>query len=380
MRCLALVTDAFGGNGGIAQYNRDFLTALAASDTIEEIIVLPRVSEPSTSELPIRITQLDPRPARLAYSAAALRLTRHREQFDLVFCGHILLSPLGALVARLAKAKLWLQVHGIDAWEKPTQWNRWGVERADLITSVSRYTRDRMLGWALVEPWKIRVLPNTVSPAFSPGSAPETLRTRYGLGRRRVLLTVSRLASNERYKGHDQVIAALPTLIRAIPDLCYLIGGDGDDVDRLKQLVLEAGVSGHVIFAGRIAPDELIEHYRMATAFIMPSTKEGFGIVFLEAAACGTPVIGGRRDGSLDALRDGKLGQPIDPDDRSALIEAVVRAFTSTRKHDPSVVAVFSRQNFDRHVAELVRDLAERGRFREHRSVHQFGASDLWRV
>lgn len=362
MRCLALVTDAFGGTGGIAQYNRDFLTALAAVDEVAEIVVLPRKAQPLTVMLPSKLTQLEPRPARRAFSMAALGMARRTPRFDVVFCGHILMAPLGALLARQMGAKLWLQVHGVDAWDQPSRLNRWGTESADLITSVSRYTRDRMLGsWARVGPWQIRVLPNTVGTAFTPGVAPLELKSRYGLGERRVLLTISRLSRNDRYKGQSRVIAVMPALLRAIPDLVYLIGGDGDDVPFLKQLAIDAGVADSVVFAGVIPANEIVGHYRLATAFIMPSTKEGFGIVFLEAASCGIAVIGGNVDGSWDALREGLLGSAINPDDQGQIVDAVINCFTNGRVPDAALVEAFSIENFQHHVADLARGLMGKG-------------------
>ena len=104
-----------------------------------------------------------------------------------------------------------------------------GCRARRFITSVSRYTRDRMLGaWARIEPWRLRVLPNTFGSAFTSGPALEVLKARYGLGDRCVLLSISRLSRNDYYKGHDRVIEAMPDILQAISDLVYLIGGDGE--------------------------------------------------------------------------------------------------------------------------------------------------------
>ena len=229
---------------------------------------------------------------------------------------------------------------------------------ADLITCVSRFTRDQLLDRLDLEPWRVRVLPNTVREEFTPGPAPAALRERYRLGQRRVLLTVSRIGTADRYKGHDRVIAALPALLRAGADVAYLIVGSGDDAPRLAQVAAETGVSDRVILAGAAPAEELADHYRLADVFVMPSTKEGFGIVFLEAAACGIPVVGGNRDGSWDALREGRLGRAIDPDDEGQLVTAVLDALAQGKGRDTAPVDVFRRPRFTAHVADLARELS----------------------
>lgn len=358
MRCIALLPDAFGGKGGIAQYNRDFLLALAKSGQFQGIAVLPRHCTDRDADAPAGIIQMAAVPGRVRYCLAALQLCLANRP-DVIFCGHILMSPLCALLAQLTHAKLWLQVHGIDAWRRPGRVVRWGAERSDLITSVSRFTRDQMLrNWARIEPWRVRVLPNTVREEFLPGPAPEELRRRYSIGDRRVLLTVSRISRNDAYKGHDRVIQAVKTVLKRVPDLVYLIVGEGDDVKRLKKLACDNGVEQHVIFAGHVADHEMIDHFRLATAFVMPSTKEGFGIVFLEAARCGIPVIGGNKDGTLDALRNGLIGSTVDPDDIQSLSAALESSFSDPQFPSRTAVDVFSRPNFDRHVAALSGSLA----------------------
>ena len=139
-------------------------------------------------------------------------------------------------------------------------------------------------------------------------------------------MTVSRLASSERYKGNDRVIRALPQVLLKHPETIYVIVGDGDDRPRLEALAAEVGVTEKVRFVGQVKPEELPDHFRLADVFVMPSTGEGFGIVFLEAMATGIPVIGGNRDGSLDPLADGVLGRAVDPDNGEELTSAICTA------------------------------------------------------
>jgi glycosyltransferase involved in cell wall biosynthesis len=274
---------------------------------------------------------------------------------SVIFCGHILMVPLAAALSRFTGAFLWLQVHGDDAWPAPLWHVRWGAERSDLVTSVSRYTRDRMIAdWWKGDPARIRVLPNTVHDEFQPGPKPKELIARHGLAGKKVLLTVSRIAVTDHYKGHDRVIAALPAILQHHPEAVYVIAGDGDGAPRLNALVGKLGLTEHVRFVGRVPAGELVDHYRLADVFIMPSTREGFGIVFLEAASCGLHVIGGKSDGSWDALREGHIGDAIDSLRQQEIIASVCRALEAPNQPDPKRASVFSTANFRSHVAGLV--------------------------
>lgn len=311
---LALVSDAFGGRGGIAQYNRDFLTAVAGAPAISAIDILPR-NTADRFTLPPKVRQAEPGTSRAAFIMRAFRMALDKKP-GLVFCGHINLAPLAGAVARLCGAKLVVQTHGIDAWDRPRDMHRKAVEAADLVLCVSRYTRARLLSWAAMAPERVVVVPNTVGEAFTPGDASQ-LRRKWKLDGKRVLLTVARTEARERYKGHERVIAALPALPR---DIVYVVLGDGNDLERIKDVAYKAGVGERVYFKHGVNRETLIAAYRMADLYVMPSTGEGFGIAFLEAMASGTPALGMAVAGATDALCDGALGIAASEDDFAAVL------------------------------------------------------------
>jgi phosphatidylinositol alpha-1,6-mannosyltransferase len=337
---LALVTDAYRGRGGIAQYNRDFFEALAEAGLLS-ITVLPRQA-PDSSGMPETIEQLQARPGRIAYSVAALRTALFRT-VDVVFCGHLFIAPLAALIARLKGAKLIIQAHGIEAWPRPSRIQRMATERADLVLCVSRYTRAAVLSWAAIAPERVLVVPNTVREVFTPADG-SAQRAALGVEGKRVLLTVGRMDSRECYKGHDRVIAAIPDLVAKGHDICYIVVGEGDDRARLEVLAGNAGVSDRVRFLGAVGLQSLIEIYRAADLFVMPSTGEGFGVAFLEAMASGTPALGLGVAGARDALADGQLGTLVAEDD---LQDAIARLLTAP-KPDSSALAAAARTRFGR--------------------------------
>ena len=165
---LALVTDAFGGYGGIAQYNRDFLNALAESGAASSITVLPRHA-PQRVIARAPINQKPGRPGKFTYSAIAL-VTAFCQRTDVVFCGHLYMAPLARLIARLKGANLVVQMHGIEAWPRPSRLRRAATESADLVFCVSRYTRACVVGWAAIPPERVVVVLGTVSGRFTPAT------------------------------------------------------------------------------------------------------------------------------------------------------------------------------------------------------------------
>ena len=329
LRVLALVTDAFGGTGGIAQYNRNFLSSLASCDGVGEVIALPREGEARQDDLAPGLKQLSPASGRVAYSLAALRAAQLYRPVNVVFCGHLFMAPLAAAVARLFGARLWIQVYGIEAWQELSGLHRRALNMANLVTSVSRYTRHRLLAWTEIDPARVKVLPGTFDPAFTPGPKPDYLLDRHTAHGKHVLMTVSRLAASERYKGHDRVIGTLPRVLADQPETIYLVVGEGTDRPRLEALAEEYGVREMVRFAGSVPAEELPDYMRLADVLVMPSTGEGFGIVFLEAMASGVDVIGGNQDGSLDPLADGVFGRTVDPENNEELTSAIWAALRS---------------------------------------------------
>jgi phosphatidylinositol alpha-1,6-mannosyltransferase len=203
-----------------------------------------------------------------------------------------------------------------------------------------------VLGWAAIAPERVLVIPNTVAEAFTPGES-LSFRAASSLEGKRVLLTVGRMDSRERYKGHDRVIAAIPELVAEGCDVAYVVIGDGDDRARLERLAREAGVSERVYFLGAVGPQHIVEAYRMADLFVMPSTGEGFGIAFLEAMASGTPALGLGVAGARDALTDSELGMAVTESEfLSTLMRALERPKPNGHAPAAAVQARFGRKRF----------------------------------
>jgi glycosyltransferase involved in cell wall biosynthesis len=259
--------------------------------------------------------------------ASQILLAAIAERPDLIICGHINFSPLAAKIFNLLKIPYWVIVYGIDAWNIEDNSKISGLKLAQKIVSIGEYTRDRIVNEQNISPELIPLLPVTFDASkFTVKPKPKYLLDRYKLAPDQpVILTVTRLASGDRYKGYDQIIQALPAIRRQIPNIYYLLVGKGNDRDRIDAIVEEMGVKDCVIFAGFVPDDELADYYNLCDLFAMPSKGEGFGIVYLEALACGKPTIGGNQDGAIDALCNGELGVLVNPDSIEEIGETIVQ-------------------------------------------------------
>jgi glycosyltransferase involved in cell wall biosynthesis len=178
-----------------------------------------------------------------------------------------------------------------------------------------------------------------------------------------VILTVCRLAAAERYKGYDQIIKALPKILTALPNAHYVLAGSGPDRQRVEKMIHDANLQSNVTLAGYVPDAELADYYKLCDVFAMPSKAEGFGIVYLEALACGKPVLAGNRDGSRDALADGELGLLVDADDSHEIAGEIIRVLRREHTHPNifqaqrlrrRVIELYGTERFQRRVAERV--------------------------
>lgn len=355
MQIWVLLTDGFGGHGGIALYNRQLLGALCGHPTVQKVIAFPRITPDFTEALP---ASLDYRtgsggPA-IHYILTLIKAARTEERPELLICSHLNLWPIANVMASILRIPTVLVLYGVEAWSKPGFLRAANLGRASRILSISQITKDRFLTWAPVESSKVELHPNGIDLSkYGPGEKPKYLLDRYGLVGKKVLLTLGRLDARERAKGFDQVIDAMPGLLETEPDLSYLIVGDGSDLERLRQKAQGKGIGSAVIFAGRIPEDEKADHYRLADLYVMPSRWEGFGFVFLEAMACGIPVVASAIDGGRDAVRDGQLGALVDPENPEQLADAILIGLAKP-KGIPKGLDYFSVANFDRRMHSLV--------------------------
>lgn len=364
MKILALVTDAFGGRGGIALYNRDLLTALCENEVVTQVVVLPRRIDEPIGGLPAKINYVaEAARSSLRYLISALRCVLTGARFDAIVCGHINLIPLAFLLRSILGVPVILEIYGIDAWE-PSKRRIVNclAPRSDAVISISEVTKRRFRTWSGCLGDKIFVVPNAIHlDDYGMREKDSDLLRKYGLNGRLVLMSLGRMDAREGYKGFDEVLDVLATISRESPRVVYLIAGEGSDRARLEAKAAILGVADRVIFTGYVPEEKKADYLRLADVFVMPSRGEGFGFVFLEAMACGVPVVASKVDGSREAVLDGEMGSIVDPAKPDEIIEAIRSALCRERAVPPNLEA-FRFEKFGVRIDAVLRHAVTRYR------------------
>ncbi len=279
---------------------------------------------------------------------------------DHVFCGHIHLAVIVRSFCQILGIPYSILTYGKEVWEPLAHPVSQALKSAAGIWTISRYSCDRMVTMNNVDARIIQILPCAIDGnKFTPGLKEPELLIKYGLTDAKVLMTVARLWPGDIYKGVDVTIQAIPQIAIAFPEVKYLVIGRGEDQPRLAQLAANLGVSDRVIFAGFVPTEQLILHYRLADAYVMPS-QEGFGIVYLEAMACGVPVLSGDDDGSSDPLQDGKLGWQVPHRNPDAVARACIEILQGNDQRcdgqwlRQQAIAIFGQAAFRKQLKQIL--------------------------
>ena len=246
--------------------------------------------------------------AKGRFTATALRAARRNAK--LVLAAHPNLAPVvQAMRIAAPRMKSIVCAHGADVWEPLGILQRLALRYSNLVLAPSKDTAAHVAEEQGVPEERIRVLPWGLDPQFealiSPGSHP-VLPENFPSGR--VILSVGRWLASERYKGMDTLITALPRLLTQRPEVQLALVGAGDDRAWLEDLAEQTGVNRHVHFLTGLTYSEIAACYAACEVFALPSRGEGFGLVYLEAMACGKPVIGGFHGGAPEVIQDGVTG------------------------------------------------------------------------
>ncbi len=260
---------------------------------------------------------------------------------NVLVLSHVNLLPIAKLIKLFRpKQKIIMFAHGIEVWDTLPKWKTKFLQDKVQIWAVSNYTRDKMIAQHQISPQQIKVLNNSLSPFIQLPhhfEKPQHLLKKYQIGENvPVIFTLNRLSASEKYKGYDKVITALGKLKQQNQAFIYLLAGKADDAEhiRLTKLIEDNNLVNEVKMIGYLSEEELTPHFLLSDLFIMPSKGEGFGIVFIEAAAHGCKVIGGNIDGSTDALLNGQLGQLINPNEETEILQAIQNALAD-KAHQP---------------------------------------------
>jgi glycosyltransferase involved in cell wall biosynthesis len=350
-----LVLTAFSSMGGIEKFNRAFMKALVELQQPMNFTAFFAGMYDDHSD-----TTYVPPGSFQAFSGKRIRFVIQNVlqllRVDELIIGHLNLAVIGVLYKLIRPSKkLTVICHGMEVFEPVSGLKKKLLQKADHILAVSSFTKNKLVEVQQLPAEKISIFPNTLDPHFqlpADFSKPAFLKERYGIKEKeKVIFTLTRLNSEEGYKGYDKVISILPQLIKNGLSFKYILAGKADEAEkkRMQELITANGLQEYVLMPGFIADEEVTAHYLLADVFVMPSKGEGFGIVFLEAMACGLPVIAGNKDGSVDALKKGELGTLIDPDDMSEIEEAITCHFTEQKNKIVLQNAMLQEYGFDHY-------------------------------
>jgi phosphatidyl-myo-inositol dimannoside synthase len=311
-------------------------------------VLAPTCEERHRQDLPFRLLTIpaaDGRFARMLRTRNQIRRVLQERAVDVVYVAHWrasgiavrLADPLRRVVPRYVQA-----VHGSEVLSLLTRRGprnlvlrrlfELAIRRVDVFVALGAY-QGLLLERLGVDRRRIVVSPEGVDVSrfeHVDSMVLGEVRRRHGLEGRRVLLTVGRLVER---KGHDMVIRALPTILDVAPETVYLIVGRGPMEGFLRKLAHETGVGASVIFCGAVPDHELAAYYTACDVVVMPSREvdgdvEGFGITFMEAAACAKPSVGGRTGGVAEAIVDGETGMLVEPGSPPEITRAAISLLT----------------------------------------------------
>ncbi len=321
-RLLLLTPDFPPAAGGIQIVAHRLATGMSAFDTLVLAPQAPGARElDSAGALHVHRVHGGGRlrgSANALLNVAAIAQAR-RFRPDLTLSAHIVASPAAAAIRRMLGARTAQYFHAEEIGAKP-RLAAFAARHADLSIAVSEYTA-RLVAGAGARPARLSVVANGADIPADATPLP---------AERPTILTVARI--EERYKGHDVMVRALALVLAKVPDAEWVVIGDGSLRPAIEQLVGSYGLTGSVRFLGTVEDRVRDEWLRRAQLLAMPSrlppggfAGEGFGIVYLEAAAHGKPVVAGAVGGALDAVLDGETGLLVDPLDAVAVADAITR-------------------------------------------------------
>ncbi len=335
--------------GGIEKYSGDFIAALSESG---ENVIIAQFKKSSLFN-------------KIFFSAEIILKSLYFRP-DVIICGHINFSPVCLFMKRVFDFEYAVIIHGIEAWNINSKIKKIALENSKKVIVVSNYTAEAVVSGVPAVKDKLFLLPNSVDGGkIFIKEKPGFLVEKYGLAGKKIIFTLCRLSSSEKYKGYDRVIEALPLIKREISEIKYILAGEGDDKERIEKLISDLNLKETVILAGHIDEQAKIDYYNLCDVFAMPSKGEGFGIVFLEALACGKPVVAGGEDGSRDALLGGDLGIMVNPDNVKEVAEAITgilknnvhRALLDADYLRKRTLEAYGADVFKKRVAELIKIL-----------------------
>lgn len=276
-----------------------------------------------------------------------------------VLISHVNLLLFAYIIKRVSpRTQVLLLAHGIEVWQPLKKYQQHWMNCCDKIICVSSYTLNKLCDVNGINKANCVVVNNCLDPFIHLHASEKeyfSLKARYNLAKSDfLLLTLSRLTGRDRAKGYEKVLKAVSELQYQYTGLKYMIAGTYNVEEKvwLDELVAEYQISDRIIFTGYVDEKEMAGHFAIANAYVMPSKKEGFGNIFIEAMYHGLPVIAGNADGSVDALLQGQLGLLVNPDSQVEITNAIKKLIDNTAAYKQDQVIINNNFGYNRYKRE----------------------------
>ncbi len=248
----------------------------------------------------------------IAYALVGMPFT------DILFVGHVGQAPVAYLLKKLGQVRSYYVIlHGIEAWNRIAFLKRHALSGADAIIATTRFTAEECARLNNIPADHFQIIPLCADERSIAPSANFRLNGEFKL------LCVARQDTTERYKGFEQIFHAIVLLKPYHRRIHLNLVGSGDDQSRLKSVANKLGLQSQITFWGTLSDEDLSAAYEDCDVYVMPSKKEGFGIVFLEAMRHGKPCIGGNHGGTPDVIEHGRSGYLVEYEDVSMLAKDI---------------------------------------------------------
>lgn len=364
MKAVVLCTDAYGGRGGIALYNRNFISAVADHPEMTEVMVVPRKVYYQVSNIPEKVTHWSlPAKNIIYYLLSIFYLCFSTRRIDIIFCTHLHLLPVAFFCKARFGCRIQLLIFGRDAWKKSNSaLANFFAKKLNSFIAMRHYTAKRFIGWTGLEGTNYFHLPNCIDPSkYGVGPKDETLKNKFDLEGMKVIVTAGRLDDGDDLrKGFDEVLECLSIIQRQVPNIRYLIIGDGEDRKRLEKKALDLGVADVVRFTGYISEEDKPRYFRLGDVFAMPGSnplfdRYPFRFVFLEALACGLKVIGSRLEDQWEINDpDSSVVIQVNPNSKQDISSAIIKALYEDQKEIHPRLENFYYENFKIKVRDII--------------------------
>ena len=316
-KVLFIYQNAYSQTGGIQTFNKYFISALEdIKNEVENFNaeLLSIYDNDKDIQSNLKFTTLNNNKLM-----SFQYILKNYKNYNTFIFAHINLAPLAIFLKLLnPNAKIYFCTHGIEIWKKLPIYTEWIMNKSTILT-VSNFSKKQLIKYnkALKD---IKLFPNCIKH----NELSKILDNPYKKNEFNIL-SVTRLSEGEKLKGIDTMIKTIPLLKEKIPNLKYSVIGKGEDLIRLKKLAKDLNVENYISFLGFV--DDINAYYQHCDVFSLPSKKEGFGIVYLEAMQYKKPVIGVNYGGPTDVIQDGKTGYLCEYDDIDCLADKIIQLY-----------------------------------------------------